>query len=86
MNPISILYFGDLMARLLIGQEKLRLPASVKDVGGLMRVLAMRGGEWQLAFVGPRPSLRITVNKAEATPETPLVAGDEVAFIESVSL
>ena len=64
MNPVTILYFGDLMSRLLIGQEKLRLPASVKDVGGLMRVLSMRGGEWQKAFATPRPTLRITVNKA----------------------
>ncbi len=86
MNPITILYFGDLMNRLLIGQEKLRLPPAVKDIGGLMRVLAMRGGEWQAAFGAARPTLRITVNKAEATTETQLAGGDEVAFIESVSL
>jgi len=50
MNPITVLYFGDLMARLQIGRESLRLPMSVKDVAGLMKLLAMRGGDWRAAF------------------------------------
>ncbi|MEW5893102.1 MAG: MoaD/ThiS family protein [Pseudomonadota bacterium] len=86
MNPITVLYFGDLMARLQIGREQLRLPPNVADVAGLMRLLALRGGDWQTAFGRPRPSLRITVNKTEAGAATPLKAGDEIAFIEMVSL
>ncbi|MDD3530381.1 MAG: MoaD/ThiS family protein [Gallionellaceae bacterium] len=86
MNPITILYFGDLMARLSIGREQLRLPPSVKDVAGLLKVLAMRGGDWQAAFGQPRATLHVTVNKQEAAADTPLQGGDEVAFIESVSL
>jgi molybdopterin converting factor small subunit len=86
MNPITLLYFGDLMTRLQIGRESLRLPMSVKDVAGLMKLLAMRGGDWQTAFGQPRPTLRITINKKDAGTDTALQGGDEVAFIESVSL
>lgn len=86
MNPVTLLYFGDLMARLQIGRESLRLPMSVKDVAGLMKLLAMRGGDWQAAFGQPRATLRITINKQDASLDTVLQGGDEVAFIESVSL
>jgi molybdopterin converting factor small subunit len=86
MNPVTLLYFGDLMAKLQIGRESLRLPMSVRDVAGLMKLLAVRGGDWQAAFGASRPTLRITVNKQDADPTTELKAGDEIAFVESVSL
>lgn len=86
MNPITVLYFGDLMAKLQIGREQLRLPASVQDVAGLMRILAMRGGDWQQTFAQARPTLRITVNKQDGSPDSPIKAGDEIAFIEMVTL
>jgi molybdopterin converting factor small subunit len=86
MNPITLLYFGDLMTRLQIGRESLRLPISVKDVAGLMKLLAQRGGDWQKAFGAPRSTLRVTINKQDADFTSALKAGDEVAFIEFVSL
>jgi molybdopterin converting factor small subunit len=86
MNPVTVLYFGDLMARLAIGREQFRLPPNVKDVGMLMRMLALRGGDWQAAFGQARASLRILVNKRDAEATTPVQAGDEIAFIESLSL
>lgn len=86
MNPVTILYFGDLMATLQVGRESLRLPMAVKDVAGLMRLLAARGADWQAAFGAPRKTLRVTINKQDADFASPLNAGDEVAFIESVSL
>jgi len=86
MNPITLLYFGDLMTQLSIGREQLRLPPNVKDVGHLMRMLAMRGGDWKKAFDQPRATLRITVNKQDASTETAITGGDEVAFIEMLSL
>ena len=86
MNPITLLYFGDLMTQLQLGRETLRLSPSVKDVAMLMKMLATRGGDWQDAFGKPRATLRVTVNKQEANFQTPLQGGDEVAFIESVSL
>jgi sulfur-carrier protein len=86
MNPVTVLYFGDLMTKLSIGREQLRLPPSIKDVAGLMKVLAVRGGDWQAAFGQPRATLRITINKRDAGADTAIQAGDEIAFIESVSL
>lgn len=86
MNPITVLYFGDLMAKLGIGRETLRLPPSVKDIAALMKVLAVRGGDWQAAFGQARATLHITINKRDADPAAEIKAGDEVAFIESVSL
>lgn len=86
MNPVTLLYFGDLMAKLSIGRESLRLPMSVKDVAGLMKVLALRGGDWQQAFGQPRGTLRVTINKQESGFDAPIQGGDEIAFIESVSL
>jgi molybdopterin converting factor small subunit len=86
MNPVTILYFGDLMSNLQIGRESLRLPPSVKDVAGLMKVLAVRGADWRAAFGAQRATLHVTVNKQEAGFDTALKGGDEIAFIESVSL
>lgn len=86
MNPVTLLYFGDLMAKLGIGRETLRLPPSVKDVAALMKVLAQRGGDWQAAFGQARATLHVTINKRDADLAAPLQAGDEVAFIESVSI
>ena len=86
MNPITVLYFGDLMARLQIGREQLRLPPNVTDVAGLMRLLALRGGDWQQTFTQARPTLRITVNKQDGSSASPIKAGDEIAFIEMITL
>lgn len=86
MNPVTLLYFGDLMTQLQIGRESLRLPMAVKDVAGLMKLLAMRGGDWQAAFGNRRQSLHVTINKQDADFDSPLNAGDEIAFIEAVSL
>ncbi len=86
MPTVTLLYFGDLMARLQIGREALRLPPSVKDIAGVMRLLAQRGGDWQAAFGQARATLVIKVNKRDADPATPVQGGDQVAFIESVSL
>jgi molybdopterin converting factor small subunit len=85
-KPITVLYFGDLMAQLSIGREQFRLPPNVKDVTTLMRMLALRGGDWKKAFDQPRATLRITVNKKDADAATTLNGGDEVAFIEMLAL
>ncbi len=86
MQPITVYYFGDLMEQVAIGRETLRLPPNVKTIALLMRLLSSRGGDWQKAFGQQRSTLRVTVNKQDAGPETPLNGGEEVAFIESVSL
>jgi len=86
MPPVTVLYFGDLMSQLAIGREQMRLPPNVNNVESLRHLLSQRGGEWKRAFAHPRATLRIMVNKSEATADTPVGGGDEIAFIESLSL
>jgi molybdopterin converting factor small subunit len=86
MPPVTVLYFGDLMNQLAIGREQLRLPPNVATVEALMRLLSQRGGDWKRAFAQPRATLRIMVNKREAAADAAIAGGDEVAFVESLSL
>lgn len=80
-QQITILYFAHLVELLHRESEYLYLPLTVKTVGDLMRHLARRGEEWALVFDKPRQSMRITVNKQFADADTPVQAGDEVAFV-----
>jgi len=86
MNPITVLYFGDLMNTVGIGREQFRLPPNIQDIAGVMRLLSMRGGDWKQAFGTPRGTLQVRINKKEAGMESPVNGGDEIAFIESLSL
>ena len=86
MHNLTIYYFGDLMGKLGLGRETLRIPPAHATVAGLMNLLAIRGGDWDKAFSKPRSTLQIMVNKQPAQPDTALATGDEIAFIESISL
>lgn len=80
MHTLTLLYFGELMTQLHIGRETLRISPSRASVGQLMTALASRGGDWAV-FDAPPAHWRITVNKREASADTALANGDEVAFI-----
>jgi|GEM_PF-1130972 len=86
MHNLTLYYFGDLMGKLGLGRETLRIPASHATIAGLMNLLAIRGGDWDKAFSSPRSSLQILVNKRPAQLDTALASGDEIAFIESIAL
>jgi molybdopterin synthase sulfur carrier subunit len=80
---LRILYFASVRELLGRGGEELPLPAGVADVAGLLRFLAARGGAWEgLAAVR---NLRYAVNQEMARPDSPLRAGDEVAFFPPVT-
>jgi len=80
---LKILYFASLREGLGLGAESIELPAGVDDVGGLLDVLAARGGAWQrLATV---KNLRYAVNQEMARLDSPVQAGDEVAFFPPVT-
>ena len=80
---VKILYFGRLPDLLRRGSEELRLPPGVSDVRGLLAHLRRRGGVWERALA--EEAVKVTVNRAFASPETPVADGDEVALV-SVSL
>ncbi len=80
---LRILYFGRLPDLLGRASEELALPAGVGDVRGLLAHLRRRGGAWERALA--KEAVKVTVNRAFASPETPVADGDEVALV-SVSL
>ena len=80
---IKILYFASLREKLGTSGESLALPAGVNDVGGVLATLAVRGGEW--ASLASVKNLKSAVNQDMARRDTPVKAGDEVAFFPPVT-
>jgi len=80
---IKILYFASLREKLGSSGESLELPAGVADVGGLLAMLAARGGEW--ASLASVKNLKSAVNQEMGRNSTPVKDGDEVAFFPPVT-
>lgn len=80
---IKILYFASLREKLGTSGESLELPSGVSDVGGVLATLAARGGEW--ASLASVKNLKSAVNQEMARDDTPVKAGDEVAFFPPVT-
>jgi molybdopterin synthase sulfur carrier subunit len=66
------------------GEELFELPAEVSDVQGLRARLAARGGASATAL-GQGKAVRVSVNLDLARSDTPVKAGDEVAFFPPVT-
>lgn len=77
---LHILYFGHLVDALGSAAEDVELPQTPTTVADLCTALSQRGAAWHSALTGNQ-SLKITVNKQFAEPDTPLKDGDEVAFV-----
>jgi molybdopterin synthase sulfur carrier subunit len=80
---IKILYFASLREKLGTSGESLVLPAGVNDVAGVLATLAARGGEW--ASLASVKNLKSAVNQDMARHDTPVKAGDEIAFFPPVT-
>lgn len=80
---IKILYFASLREKLGTAGEDLELPAGVADVGGVLAMLAERGGEW--ATLASVRNLKCAVNQEMARSDTPVKDADEVAFFPPVT-
>ncbi len=87
MNPgpvtLRILYFAWLRERLGTAEEEVEVPAGVATVADLTAWLSARGGGVAAAFA--TRTIRCAVNQAFAAADTPLAAGDEVAFFPPVT-
>jgi sulfur-carrier protein len=81
---VTVLYFARLRETLGRSSEQLVLPESVRDVAGLRRTLAARGGAWEQELGRPG-AIRAAVNQDMAGPDTPVNDGDEVAFFPPVT-
>lgn len=80
---IKILYFAALREKLGTAGESLELPAGVTDVGGVLKLLAERGGEW--ATLAAVKNMKSAVNQEMARPDTLVKDGDELAFFPPVT-
>ncbi len=81
---VKILFFAGLREQLGSGGEQLQLPSGVSTVAALRAHLMARGGAWQSAL-GEKRALRVAVNQDMAQADTPVKAGDEVAFFPPVT-
>jgi molybdopterin synthase sulfur carrier subunit len=81
---IRILYFARLREDMGIAQEMLELPSAVSDVKSLRAHLAARGGASSAAFAAAK-AVRVSVNQDLARNDTPVRAGDEIAFFPPVT-
>ncbi len=81
-SAIHILYFANF--REVLGQAEENLPATHNTVSELLTTLAARGEPWKVALFD-NENLQIAVNHDIASRETPLKAGDEVAFFPPVT-
>jgi len=81
---IRILYFARLREDMGIAQEMFELPAAVSDVKSLREQLAARGGASAVAL-GAGKAVRVSVNQDLARNDTPVKAGDEIAFFPPVT-
>lgn len=77
---IRLMYFMTNMLKVTRKEtEELPLPASIRDVEKLLKLLRMRGEGWDRMFADN--AVQITVNKQFAELFTKLEDGDEVAFV-----
>ena len=81
---IRILYFAKLREDMGIAQEMFDLPPEVSDVDSLRARLVARGGAPAVAL-GQGKAVRASVNQDIARGDTPVKAGDEVAFFPPVT-
>jgi molybdopterin synthase sulfur carrier subunit len=81
---ITILYFARLRESFGRASEQMALPADVRDLAGLRRVLMSRGGAWSDELADGKP-IRAAVNQDVAHGDTRIQDGDEIAFFPPVT-
>ena len=81
---VTLVYFARLREALGKSSEQLALPADVRDLAGLRRLLISRGGAWSDELADSKP-VRAAVNQNMAQGDTPIHDGDEVAFFPPVT-
>ena len=81
---VRILYFARLREIMGIAQELFDLPTATCDVKSLRAQLVARGGA-SSAALGQGKAVRVSVNQDLARDDTPVKAGDEIAFFPPVT-
>jgi molybdopterin synthase sulfur carrier subunit len=78
-----VLYFASFRERLNTNSEELRSDG-LTNMGAVLALLRQRGGVWQEIFAEGQ-TVMMAVNQEIADPQTPIKAGDELAFFPPVT-
>ncbi|WP_043745287.1 molybdopterin converting factor subunit 1 [Paramagnetospirillum magneticum] len=81
---MKVLYFAWLKAKTGVGEEDVAPPAEVATVGQLVAFLKTRSPGHAAAFE-VMSTVRVAVNQDYGNLDTPVKAGDEVAFFPPVT-
>jgi len=81
---VTIMYFARLREALGKSSEQIDLPADVRDLEALQRMLRGRGGAWAEELAAGKP-VRAAVNQQMAHGDTRVGEGDEIAFFPPVT-
>ena len=81
---MKLLYFAWLRQKLGRGEEQVEPPAGVTDVAGLVAWLRDRSAA-HAAALARMDVIRVAVNQEFAALDTPVAAGDEIAFFPPVT-
>ncbi len=82
-SDITVLYFARLREAVGTSEELMPLPHGVSTAGDLLRHLADTDEQKKFAFEGL--DIKIAVNQEQATPDTAIAAGDEIALFPPVT-
>jgi len=80
----TLVYLARLRESLGTGIERVGPPPNVATAGELRAWLAARGGAWATELA-PGRAVRVAVNHELAEADTPVRAGDEIAFFPPVT-
>jgi molybdopterin synthase sulfur carrier subunit len=83
-GSITVVYLARLRETLGIDSERVAATEPAMTAGTLRATLAGRGGAWATELA-PGRAVRIAVNHAVASPDTPIRDGDEVALFPPVT-
>ena len=81
---VTVVYFAHLREALGKPSEQIALPAEVRNLAGLRRLLMSRGGAWADELADGKP-VRAAVNQDMAQGDTRISDGDEIAFFPPVT-
>ena len=81
---MKLIYFAWLRTRIGLGEERVEVPAAVRNVGELIAWLKTRGPGYAAALADPAV-VRVAVNQDYVGPDHALAPGDEVALFPPVT-
>jgi sulfur-carrier protein len=84
-NQVRVRLFAALREQAGWGEREIRLYTGTASAADLWRQLALEAAPPGSTAVDLPPTIRVAINQAFATADTPLRPGDEVAFLPPIT-